>query len=152
MKRYKRYEAILRPCGVRESEVDYEISCASELYDFADRVIGMSDFLEERFYVVYINAKGKIVGFEEIAKGGISMCPVEPQQVFRGAILKGVPTIALLHNHPSGVPEPSLEDQVLTRRLKKAGDILQIRVIDHIVCGDNDYFSFAGNDLLEERA
>lgn len=149
MRKYKRYETILRPCGVRESEVDYEISCASELYDFADRVIGMGNFPEERFYVVYLNAKGRVVGFEEVAKGGISTCPVEPQQVFRGAILKGVPTIALLHNHPSGVPEPSSQDKVLTETLTKAGDLLRIRVLDHIVCGDNDYFSFTGAGLLE---
>jgi len=73
---------------------------------------------------------------------------VHPREVFKPAILSNAAAVLLIHNHPAGDPEPSAEDKAITRRLKEAGEILGINVLDHLVVGDGRYVSFADQLLL----
>lgn len=73
---------------------------------------------------------------------------VHPREVFKAAILANAAALILVHNHPSGDPEPSAEDRAITERLKQAGELLGIRVLDHVVIGDDKFRSFAEEGLL----
>jgi len=92
----------------------------------------------ERFYAIYLDVRGKVIGYECVAVGHMAGVEVHPREVFRGAILAGAHSIILGHNHPSGDPEPSQEDRQLTKRLEAAGELIGIIVIDHIVVTDTE--------------
>lgn len=96
----------------------------------------------EQFTVLLLDAKHKPVGVNVVAVGSLTACLVHPREVFKAAILANAASIILAHNHPSGDPTPSPEDDALTRRLKDAGETLGIRVLDHIVLGDGAAFSY----------
>lgn len=91
----------------------------------------------EHFYVFCLDTKLKIIGFFDIARGSINSAPVHPREVFQPAIATAkCAAIIVAHNHPSGDPTPSTEDIGITERLVEAGELLGIKVIDHIVVGD----------------
>jgi DNA repair protein RadC len=94
-----------------------------------------------------LDVRKKVIGINTFAIGSLSSCPVHPREVFKAAVVANAASIIIIHNHPSGNPHPSSDDLALTARLKEAGDILGIPVVDHIVLGDENYYSFkeAGN-------
>lgn len=106
----------------------------------------MRDKLEfakkEYFYVILLNSKNVIISKELISIGDLNTTIVNPREVFKPAIKKSANGVILIHNHPSGNPSASKEDYLVTQRLKEAGEILEIDVIDHIIIGHNDYYSF----------
>lgn len=87
----------------------------------------------EVFCVVLLDASGRMLGVDEIARGTLTACLVHPREVFRSAIVAGAASIVVAHNHPSGILTPSDEDLALTRRLVDSGVILGIPVNDHII-------------------
>ena len=91
----------------------------------------------EVFSVVLLDSRHSAIGYAEVSRGTISMAPVHPREVFGPAVRLGAAAIIVAHNHPSGDPTPSAEDFKVTRRLKEAGDILGIPVLDHLVIGSN---------------
>jgi DNA repair protein RadC len=99
------------------------------------------DLDREYFKVVHLNTKNQVVKVETTAIGILSSSPVHPREVFKEAIKMSSAGIVLAHNHPSGDPTPSQDDILLTNRLRNAGEILGIPVIDHIIFGDNRYVS-----------
>lgn len=101
----------------------------------------------EHFVVLMLNAKNKVIGINTVSVGTIDTSLIHPRETFKAAILCNASRIILGHNHPSGDPYPSKEDKMITERLKEAGKILGIQVLDHIVIGDKKYFSFE-EDLL----
>lgn len=104
----------------------------------------------EHFLVAMLDQKNKVVGVNVVSVGSLTAGIVHPREVFKPAILSNAAAIICCHNHPSGDPQPSHEDQVLTTRLHAAGTLLGITVLDHIIIGDgtNDTFSFADHGLL----
>ncbi|WP_432664228.1 DNA repair protein RadC [Wukongibacter baidiensis] len=117
--------------------------------DVIDIFINDMRFLEkEHFKVVFLNTKNEIIAFETISIGSLNASIVHPREVFNRAIKKSSAAVILLHNHPSGNPEPSKEDINITRRLIEAGKIIGIEVLDHIIIGDGDYFSLKENSLI----
>ena len=102
------------------------------VFDGADR---------EQFVVLYLNMKLHPIGVEIIAIGGSYACNVEIKNVFKGAIVANAVAIAVAHNHPSGVPKPSEGDFTLTRQIAWAGEILGIRLIDHVIIGEDTFYS-----------
>ena len=102
----------------------------------------------EQFLVILLDEKNRILGFNVVSVGTLNASVVHPREVFKPAILANAASLILLHNHPSGHPEPSSEDNEITRRLKEAGDLLGIKVLDHVIIGDDRYFSFADRHLL----
>ena len=95
----------------------------------------------EQFVVLYLNMKLHPIGVEIIAIGGSYACNVEIKNVFKGAIVANAVAIAVAHNHPSGVPKPSEGDFALTRQIAWAGEILGIRLIDHVIIGEDIFYS-----------
>lgn len=103
----------------------------------------------EHFLVLGLDAKNRPQAWSRIAIGGQSMCVVEPSAVFRWAVVQGVSALVLIHNHPSGDPAPSPEDRALTQRIKRGGELLGVRVLDHVIVGREGHFSFLDAGLLE---
>lgn len=95
----------------------------------------------EQFVVLYLNMKLHPIGVEIIAIGGSYACNVEIKNVFKGAIVANAVAIAVAHNHPSGVPKPSEGDFALTRQIAWAGEILGIRLMDHVILGEDVFYS-----------
>jgi DNA repair protein RadC len=102
----------------------------------------------EQFVTVILDGRNQVVGFNVVSTGTLTSSLVHPREVFKAAILANAAAIILVHNHPSGDPDPSDEDKALTRRLKEAGDLIGIRVLDHVVIGDGRYVSLAELNLL----
>ena len=96
----------------------------------------------ERFMVMLLNTKNHIILVRQVAEGSLSSAVVHPREVFAPAIIHHAASIIVVHNHPTGDPKPSFEDKQLTNTLKKTGDIVGIPLQDHIVIGDDYYYSF----------
>ncbi|MDI6773481.1 MAG: DNA repair protein RadC [bacterium] len=90
----------------------------------------------EHFRVVLLNTRHHVLAIEEIAVGGLDSASIHPREVFKAAIRASAAAVILVHNHPSGDPEPSADDMRITARLREAGRILGIEVLDHVVVGD----------------
>jgi len=103
---------------------------------------------KEHFYSLHLNSKNQLIREVLISIGSLSTSIVHPREVFAPAIRDSTASLIFLHNHPSGDPSPSREDRDCTQRLFYAGHILGIRVLDHIVLGHDDYYSFADAGLL----
>ena len=103
---------------------------------------------KEYFLSLHLNSKNQLIREVLVSIGSLSTSVVHPREVYAPAVRDSTAALIFLHNHPSGDPGPSKEDHDCTRRLLSAGKILGIRVLDHIVFGHNDYFSFADAGLL----
>ena len=102
---------------------------------------------KEHFISLHLDGKNRIVAMDRVSTGSLNQSLVHPREVFKTALLSSAAAIILIHNHPSGEPTPSDEDREITKRLQQAGDLLGIRILDHIVIGKTHY-SFAENMLL----
>jgi DNA repair protein RadC len=97
----------------------------------------------EQFLVCCLDAKNVSIGVNIVSIGSLTLSIVHPREVFKPAILLNAYAILAVHNHPSGDPTPSPEDRTLTTRLREAGDLLGIRLLDHLILGDDRLYSFA---------
>ena len=91
--------------------------------------------------VVLLNTKNNVLKITEVARGKANSASIEPKEIFSDALKYGAPKIILIHNHPSGDPNPSREDILLTERIERAGELMGIELVDHIVIGDGIYKS-----------
>jgi DNA repair protein RadC len=105
----------------------------------------------EHFLSLHLNSKNQLIREVLVSIGSLSASVVHPREVFTPAVRDSSAAVLFLHNHPSGDPAPSREDRDCTQRLIHAGRILGIRVLDHIVLGHDDYYSFADAGLLSEE-
>ena len=108
----------------------------------------LRDLRHEIFKVVLLDAKHAIMRDATVSEGSLTLSIVHPREVFTLAVKESAAAVIFLHNHPSGDPTPSQEDRVLTARLVSAGEVLGIRVLDHLVVGDGRYVSFADQGWL----
>jgi DNA repair protein RadC len=108
----------------------------------------LKDELKERFIVVCLNSANKIIKYEVISIGNLNSSVVHPREVFKAAIEYNSASIILIHNHPSGNPDPSDEDISITKKIVEAGTILSIPVFDHIIIAGNNFTSFVERRLL----
>jgi DNA repair protein RadC len=108
----------------------------------------LRDLQHEVFAIVYLDNRQRVIGFEELFRGTIDGASVFPREVVKQALAKNAAAVILTHNHPSGVAEPSAMDELLTRQLKQALALVDIRVVDHLVVGDGTCESFAERGLL----
>jgi len=110
--------------------------------DVAALIMGDLRFREtEHFWVLLLNTKNEVLDRIEVSAGGLASSPVHPREVFKAAVRRGAAGLVLVHNHPSGDPTPSRADVALTVRLGRAGRVLGIPIIDHVVIGDGRYTS-----------
>ena len=105
----------------------------------------------EIFKIVLLDAKHAILRDATVSEGSLTLSIVHPREVFTLAVKESAAAVIFLHNHPSGDPTPSHEDRVLTTRLVSAGEVLGIRVLDHLVIGDGRYVSFADHGWLNDN-
>ncbi|MDR1797948.1 MAG: DNA repair protein RadC [Clostridiales Family XIII bacterium] len=103
---------------------------------------------QECFFSVLLNARGEKIGETLVARGGLSSVNVDARDVFRSAVKRGAWGVILVHNHPSGCPDPSEEDILLTKRLSAAGDVLGIKVLDHVIVGKGSHASLKNRKLF----
>jgi len=121
-------------------------NCAETIYNYFINIVG--DKKQEYFYCVYVDTKGKYIDKKCLFVGTINSSVVHPREVFKEAYLLSASGIICVHNHPSGDSTPSKEDKVITKKLKEISIIHGINFIDHIIIGNNYYFSFYDNDML----
>ena len=103
---------------------------------------------KEQFVVILLNNKNKVIGTEVVSEGSLSSSIVHPREVYAPAILHHAAAIMVAHNHPSGDPKPSIEDEEVTRQLLRSGKVLGIPMIDHVIIGDGNYYSFLENEAF----
>ncbi len=103
---------------------------------------------KEHFIALHLDGKNRIVCFDPVSIGSLNQAIVTPRELFKTACVSNAAALILIHNHPTGDPSPSQEDLTITRRLKESGEILGIKVLDHIIIGDNAFLSFVDQGLL----
>ncbi|HUV44683.1 MAG TPA: DNA repair protein RadC [Dehalococcoidales bacterium] len=134
---------------LREGIIDQPVYKSSrEVFDYLYHA--MRDLKKEVFKVIYLNTQHQIIETDDLFQGTLNSSFVPPREVVESALGKNAAAVIFAHNHPSGNSEPSQSDKQLTRDLVYAGSIMQVRVLDHIIIGDNRYFSFASEGLIEE--
>ena len=106
------------------------------------------DSRKEYFLTLLLDGKNRIIRRVQVSEGSLNQSIVHPREVFIPAVKESAASIILVHNHPTGDPAPSSEDIAITRRLRKASDIMGIRVLDHIIIGDGEFVSFVERGLL----
>lgn len=102
----------------------------------------------EVFCCLYLDSRHRLVAFEELFRGTVHMTSVHPREVLRQTLLHNATAVIFAHNHPSGVLQPSRADELITRRLKDALALLDVRTLDHFIVGDDDCYSFSEHGLL----
>ncbi len=134
------------PRGRREPR----LSSSEEVYRaFA---ASLSDEVQECFWAVALSTRHRLVARALVGRGTVDCCPVAPADAFRPLIREAAAAAIFVHNHPSGEPEPSREDLLLTDRLCAVGNLLGIPVLDHVIIGRDRYFSFLDAGLLPPAA
>jgi DNA repair protein RadC len=103
------------------------------------------DEKRESFYAVLLTGKNRVMAKVRVSQGSLASSIVHPREAFRSAVREAAAAIIFVHNHPSGDPTPSPEDRAITQRLRRAGELMGISVLDHVVVGRGRYFSFADN-------
>ena len=121
---------------------------SQEVFDYLYH--SMRDLKKEVFKVLYLNSQNQIIDTVDLFEGTVNSSSVSIREVIEGAIKYNAVSLIFVHNHPSGNPEPSTSDRDLTRDLVYTGKVMRIKVLDHIIIGDNRYFSFAGEGLVKE--
>jgi len=117
------------------------------IYKFIESTKQLSKLAEEHVYMLALNSKCKIVGVFFISKGTVNASLMSPREIFIRAFLVGAVSIVVIHNHPSGDTTPSREDDLVTARIKDAGKMLGVALIDHIIVGSG-YYSYKESDKI----
>lgn len=110
-----------------------------------------SDEIEHRevFKIILLNRANKVLGVYNVSTGGVSACIVDPKVIFQAALKANASSVILSHNHPSGELKPSSADMEITKKLVKGGELLEIKVLDHLILTpDNNFFSFTDEGVL----
>lgn len=123
-----------------------KITSSNTVFEFVQPLIG--ELPHEEFWILYLNNSNKIIKSVQLSKGGITGTLVDVRLVFKEALQLGAVGVILAHNHPSGALKPSHADIQLTKKLKHAGESLDIKVLDHLIVTENSYFSFADENML----
>lgn len=140
------FEISRRVASQQKSLWNKKITSPSDVADYFIPIL--KDELKEKFIVVCLNSANKINKYEVISIGNLNSSVVHPREVFKVAIDNNSANIIVLHNHPSGNPEPSSEDISITKKIVDAGKILDIQVFDHLIIAGNTYTSFVEKRLI----
>ena len=123
-----------------------KISSSISVFELMQPIIG--ELPHEEFWIVYLNNSNKVIQKIQLSKGGITGTLVDVRLALKSALEVGATGIILVHNHPSGTLKASEADKQLTKKLKTAGESLDIKVLDHVIITEKSYFSFADENLL----
>lgn len=128
-----------RRINFKKSIENFSINSPKSVADIFMNIL--KDELKEHFYVILLDTKNNIISWDEISKGDLNSSIVHPREVFKFALKFSTNSLICLHNHPSGDPSPSKEDIDITKRLYEVGNLVGIRVLDHIIIGFNKFIS-----------
>lgn len=123
-----------------------KITSSKVVFEMMQPIIG--ELPHEEFWILYLNNSNKVISKSQLSKGGITGTLVDVRLVFKTALETGATSLILCHNHPSGALTPSDADKQITRKLKLAGDSLEIKVLDHLIVTENHYFSFVDEGIF----
>ena len=123
-----------------------KITSSKAIFELMQPVIG--ELPHEEFWIVYLNNSNKVISKSQLSKGGITGTLVDVRFVFKNALEIGATSLILCHNHPSGTLIPSDADKQITKKLKLAGDSLEIKVLDHLIVTESSYFSFVDEGIF----
>jgi len=123
------------------------ISSAKDVYDYFVDEYGTRK--KEHFICLYLDTKNQIIKDEVISVGTLNASLVHPREVFVGAIRERANSVILVHNHLSGDCEPSVEDEEITEKLREAGELLGVKLLDHVIVGKKDYWSWKDSKFLD---
>lgn len=129
-----------------DAEKKSQIKNSTDIFETIYPLI--ADLQHEEFWVMYLNKANKIIEKEKISTGGLSGTVVDVKIILKNALQKLASGIILIHNHPSGNLQPSDADISITRKLKDASKLLEINVLDHLIIGDKNYYSFSDNGII----
>ena len=135
---------------VKDKTVEYGKHIMSDLDAVIEicRKIDLHLAAEEYFYALGLDVKGRITTLFEISHGAIEQTIVHPRELFKRLVCACASGVILVHNHPSGSPEPSDQDIAITKRMRECGDLLGIEVLDHVIVADSLHYSFRSEGLL----
>lgn len=108
----------------------------------------LRDRKKEVFKAMFLNKANRIIGEQDLFEGTVDETAIHPREVVKAALDRHATSVILVHNHPSGRIEPSFEDKEITRKLQAACGAVAVKILDHIIVGDNQYFSFSEHGLL----
>ena len=123
-----------------------QIKCSKDVADIFQSLL--SDLPHEEFWILFLNRSNKVINRMKLSQGGISGTVTDVRMVMKRAIEYLASGIILCHNHPSGNLNPSESDSTITHKIKEAGNLLDIQLLDHLIISEKDYYSFADNGLL----
>ncbi len=132
---------------VKHSEMP-KVTSSQDAYDYLISVWSPQIERLEEFVILCLNRSNKVLGFSKISSGGLSGTIADPKVIFQVALKANSSSIILCHNHPSGNIKPSDNDIRLTKKLKRAGEFLDLTVLDHLIISSDSFFSFADESLL----
>jgi DNA repair protein RadC len=148
--KFRQIKAVMETLTVREEVAQY--FKADRRYTAPAQVGELFSFLtsetKEHFFTMHLDGKNRILCLDLVSVGSLNQTIVHPREVFKTALLTASAGLICVHNHPTGDPNPSSEDIAITRRLKEAGEILGINLLDHIIIGSPDILSFVERGLL----
>ena len=130
--RRRRFSEALEKPSIKNSQIAYECFYAH-----------LSDLDHEQFWIMLLNNANKVIRLEKIGVGGMTGTTADPKKIFKSALENNAASVMLCHNHPSGNVIPSNADKQITNNLVKAGQFLEIKILDHIIIGNDNYFSFS---------
>ncbi len=122
------------------------ISCPQDVVNLV--MEDMKSYDREYFKAILLNTKNRVLGIETISIGSLNSSLAHPREIYKNAIKRSAASIILIHNHPSGDPEPSREDIQLTKELIKVSELLKIKIFDHVIIGNGRYFSMKENNIF----
>lgn len=123
-----------------------KISSSRDVFEYIQGLFSESPY--ESFRVVLLNRANRILRAIDISEGGMTGTVADPKKIFKKALEANAASIILCHNHPSGNLTPSNPDNILTKKMKAAGELLDLPILDHIIVGDNNYYSYADEGML----
>ena len=123
-----------------------KVTSSKIIFEIMQPIIG--ELPHEEFWIIYLNNSNKVIAKSQLSKGGITGTLVDVRIVFKTALEMGATALILCHNHPSGTLIPSDADKQITRKLKLAGDSLEIKVLDHLIVTETSYFSFSDEGIF----
>ncbi|MGM8362870.1 RadC family protein [Flavobacterium sp. ARAG 55.4] len=123
-----------------------KITSSKTVFDIMQPIIG--ELPHEEFWILYLNNSNKVISKAQLSIGGITGTLVDVRLVFKMALEKGATALILCHNHPSGALLPSDADKQITKKLKLAGDSLDVKVLDHLIVTETKYYSFVDEGIF----
>ena len=127
---------------------EIQLKSSKKVHDYLFQ--SMQKIKKEVFKVMFLDGKNRLIEVEDLFEGSLTSSVVYSREIMKKAIKYDAANLIFVHNHPSGDPDPSPSDKDITKELLFAGNLMQIKVMDHIIIGDNKYFSFADEGLIKE--